>query len=314
MAYSRPKSYGYTQTPAPGGAVPAGDELVAWTDLDLTVANFHAMARAGAPTLADYDFTNPNPGELKIEHLTTSIQKWEGTNLQDGPVLIWPTQIPPRTFANPPGVSGNQWRNEDAILTVDMRVKSIGRTGGGDPLTLGVGPMMIFLQTDEGSGAVFIANNPAPPYHKAVAPGVDTSYFHAKFGFQNAATTNWDWASTSNQNIKVQGGLAGPIAAAGVGDSMQISTVPCYQNFSVGGQAGGSVVASCYDSRVTDGGVYFDGVANTPVWGNNFRSEVRYVYIGLAVSNWASGANAAGAFYVIDRLRYTIQPVRNRSL
>ena len=296
---------------AGGGGGGTGPE--AWTDLDLTVGVYHAMER-NPGTLANYAFTNPAPGELKIEHLNTSVEKWEGMGLQDGPVLIWPIQMVPRTFPNPPGVLGNIWRNEDAVLMLDMRIKSVGRTGGGIPQVLGVGPIMVFYQNDMGEGAVFVANNPKPPWGKATPAGIDNSYFGVRPGFNNLGTTNWDWVSTNNQWIKGTANQPGPLAAVGVADSARISTLSAFQNPSVGGQSGGTVVGSLYDSRVTDGGVYFDAVSNTPIWGNQFRSEDRYIYVGLHVSSWANIPAAAGSFLVIDRLRYLVQPMRNRSI
>ena len=297
--------------PAAGGG---GTGPEPWTDLDLTVGAYHPMEQA-AGILADFDFTNPNPGELRIEHLSNAARiVWGGS--QNGPVLIWPIQMVPRTFANPPGVTGNEWRCEDAILSVDMRIKSVGGVGGANPVRLGAGPMIVAFQQDQGEGAVFIANNPSPPYAKGVPPGIDNCYVAIRqvCTTVGAGNTDWNVEQTANSWGRVYNNLPGPIAAAGVADSARLTTAQAYQEPAVGGQSGGVVMASVYDSRVTDGGVVWDANVNWPLWSNQIRIEDRYLYVGINVSTWGNVAGCQGSYIVIDRLRYQVQPMLNRSL
>ena len=311
MAYLQPTDYGFVQTPAPGGAT--GTQLKEWIDLDLDLANFHLMAE-NAATLTTYTFSNPTASTLKIEHDTNGVQKWEGNGLQAGPVLVWKTQIDPRPDYTVAGPTGNQWRSEDCLLQMQMKVAGTFENGGvaADARTLGVGPIFIFLVADEGSGATFVTNDPVPSYKKSGGANAG-SYFHARFNRPNDSSTNFDFSCSSNQHAKNMNGLTGPLADTGVPNTIEISISPHYAASVTGSQNDGTCIASCFDSRVTDGGVEY-GIAMEPSWAPNIRVEDHYLYLGLAVQNWNSDALAAGTEITIEQIRYLVQPVRNRSL
>jgi len=324
MAYSRPKSFGYTQTPAAGGAPPApGNEYAPWIDVDLTVTagvpdGFHLM-QDPAPAAGDWIFSNPAADTLRVYHNSRSTPLWQVAT-QTGPILMVPAQIIPRTFPNPAGVTGNEWRSEDCTLLVQMKIGTAGfqndKTGGTGE-GLGIGPIIVWMGTDEGTGATLIANNPIPPYNSTTYGG--SSYVHNRMSKRNA-DYNDDWHNTVG--LYYSGGAAWdmwpvittPAGSAGTANTLQLSTANLYWDASCNKQGG--VASSLFDSRVDTGShVYNSGSQDRFLsqFDTNIKSERKYCYIGIAIQNWVAGVPSDGTYLDITGFRYCVQPMQNRS-
>lgn len=330
MARTIPAPTDATRTvPAPSPAAGGGPALVEWTEVDLGVTagtpdSFHPMMETMAD-LSNWIFSNPSAGVLRIYNNSAANPKWESTT-QTGPILMLKDQIVPRTFTNPAGVTGNQWRAEDALLMIEMTIGTAGfnndKTGNyGEGL--GVGPIVVWMTNDQGSGATLVTNNPKPPYNNGGSSYGGSSYYHARFSKRDT-DTNHDWHGTTAGGGASGGGFSldwNPVltsAAGSVGqpNTLMISNGPRYDASTSDKQ--GIFAASLFDNRVTNGSVHLFNASGQSHMQNKFdgntKSEGKYTYIGIAIQNWKPDPDADGTYLDVTRFRYLVQPLRNRSL
>jgi len=297
---------------AAGGGGPEG-----WTDVDLTVTNgdpdsFHLMdSNNGYNALTDWVFSNPSAGVLRIRQDSGKPSYWRGTT-QNGAILMLPTQIIPRTFTNPAGVTGNQWRSEDAILFVEMEFGPNGFLNdeqGNKGEGLCIGPILVAFSNDPGTGAALIANNPRPPYANNHAQWGDCSYVTCgvvKEG--NAAGNVW----SNKYSLGGNGGTWGThfgiknsvFGSAGEVNSLGLRMGGTYKNAASGRAVGAA--ASMFDSRVEHLGVK-DQWEYVNRYDHRIEVEHRYLYLGIAMDQFIV---SNGVYLDITKFRYRIQPTK----
>jgi len=316
--YAKPDDYGWTCTPSPGGGGGGGGGGGTgpedWTEVDLSVTagtpnGFWPMKKNGE--LWRWEWSNPSPGILRLKNNSNGAGGLWQNDQQEGPALIVPQQIQPRTFTNPPGVTGNQWRSEDCRLYIEVEFDPAGfkNAGAGAPngVGLGVGPILACYNTDWGSGAAFIANNPIPKFD---------SYTHVRASKENNQNDNV-WRNTFTLGSGTSGGswntptTGTALGSVGTSNVLSLAVGGQYKNAGSGREVG--AIASTYDARVTSGGVQDWWEFNNHFDHRNYI-EGKYVYVGLAVGSWLSGGTAEGTYLDIVRFRYRVQPLKNRSL
>ncbi len=320
-----------TRTIPPAPVVPggAGATHAEWVDVDLNVTggtpdSFHPMMQTTAD-LSNWIFSNPSAGVLRIYNNSRDDCHWQ-SNTQTGPILMLKDQIVPRTFTNPAGVTGNQWRAEDALLMIEMTIGAAGfnndKTGNYGEC-LGVGPIVVWMTNDQGSGATLVTNNPKPPYDNSGGGYGGSSYYHARISKRNA-DANHDWHGTTAGGGASGGGFSSdwnPVltsAAGSVGqpNTLMISNGPRYDASTSDKQ--GTFAASLFDNRVTNGSVHLFNASGQGhmqhKYDGNTKSEGKYTYIGIAIQNWNNGLPSDGTYLDVTRFRYLVQPLRNRSL
>ena len=329
--YTAPDDYGWTCTPAPGGGGGGGGGGTGpedWTEVDLSVTagvpdNFHPMHRLGQ--LWRWEVSNPSAGVMRIKTKTNgSAGVWQG-NQQEGLALIVPVQIVPRTFPNPAGVTGNQWRSEDCRLYIEMDVGPNGFLNDGTGhspagpygVALTVGPIIYAYDTDHGDGAAFVAANPTPAdsYTHVMAKKennpINTTWSHAFTLGQMSPPGNYPGVGANYNDSHI----ALPFGAVGTSNRLCLQTGGQYKK-SQANQANNREVgatASSIDTRVDDGG-FLDWWSMQNHSDNRHRIEDMYVYVGIAAGQWQYGNHVQGTYIDITGFRYRVQPVKNRSL
>ena len=307
-----------TTPPAPVAAGGGGASLKEWTVVDLDTDNFHITQAGGLA--AHWAITNPTAGTLRVQNNGHVAESWWGEGTQAGPILILKVgAIDPRPdYADPAGVSANQWRCEDAQLTVQMRytVDAIGNVNEGNNGTgLGISPGFIFFGEDQGAGAALVTANPVPPYNSSTYGR--SAYY--KFGCHKDNPTDG-----GNDTWDIQVSYCGYVAAtvigdtrlgsAGVENTVQVSVVQSYSNRQSIHEDFGACIGSVFDSRVVDGPGLVRSNESKPGFHGNLEVDGKYVYIALFVLNWTTQDWTDGTYITIEDLRYTVQPMRNRSL
>ena len=150
MAYDRPKTYGYTQTPAPGGGGGGGDPWSSWVDIPATSAGF-VIHQA-----TTWSVSNPTPDTLRVTSTTTgTVNNWTPTT-QNGIVLIWPVAQDPFPVLTPTGLTGPPWDGEHAVFK--MRAKVTKGSAIGSPNSIHGGVGLVTYTNDQG------ATPAAPPF------------------------------------------------------------------------------------------------------------------------------------------------------
>ena len=298
-----------------GGGGGGGTGPEDWTEVDLDVSNFHIMKKNGE--LWRWSITNPSAGVLRIKIASNgSGGIWE-SDQQEGPVLVVPAQIVPRTFANPAGVTGNQWRSEDCRLYIEMDVGVNGflndGSGNGAPYgtALQVGPIICCYDTDHGTGAAFRTANPIPKFD---------SYTHVMMKKDNPKNAHtWRHAFTLGRGttgeIHNDNQLTNPVGSAGQPNRLCLQVGGMYKRSQAdqGGNREVGATASSIDSRVEDGG-FSDWWSFLNHHSDRNRIEDMYVYVGIAAGQWNYSNDAYGTYLDITGFRYRVQPVKNRSL
>lgn len=299
-------------------AAPAGTPLKEWTVVDLDTDNFHITQQGGLA--AHWAITNPTAGTLRVQNNNHIVESWVKEGVQTGPVLILKVgAIDPRPdYADPEGVSANQWRCEDAQLTVQMRytVDAIGNVNGGNNGNgLGISPGFIFFGADQGADAALVTANPAPPYDYGEYSR--SSYY--KYGCHkdySAGGSNDVWDVSVSYCDYFAATVIGDtrLGSAGVVNTVQVALVQSYSNRTDNTKDMGTCVGSLFDSRVVDGPGLILTDESKPAWHANLEVDGKYVYIALFVLSWTTDDDTDGTYITIEDLRYTVQPMRNRSL
>lgn len=321
MSFATPNSNGWAKFPAPGGGgVAGGTGPEGWTNVDLTVANgvpngFHPMdSNNGYNAISDWVFSNPSAGVLRIRADSGKVCFWQGTT-QNGPILLHPTQIIPRTFTNPSGVTGNQWRSEDAILFVEMEFGPNGflndeQSNKGEGL--GIGPILVAFSNSPGEGATLRSNNPRPPYANNHAQWGNCAYVHVRVQREGNPTSNvW----SNSYSLGGSGGTAGNhfgirnavFGAPGQVNSLGLRMGGSYKNAASGRAVG--AVASMFDSRVEDGTVK-DQWEYVNRYDHRIEVERRYLYLGIAIETFIGNTYSNGCYLDITKFRYRVQPTK----
>lgn len=333
MARTSPLVGNATRThPAPdAGAAPApaGAALKEWTVVDLSLANFHITQKPGLANPNTWVFSNPAAGQLRVQNNgngiggvppDSSVENWWGAGTQDGPILILKVGAmnPRPDYADPAGVSANQWRCEDAQLTVQMRytVDAVGNVNAGNDGTgIGISPGFIFFGADQGADAALVTANPAPPYNSGSYGR--SSYYTLRCNKSNpggGAGHNWDFGVSYSGYASATGSFTGPLGSAGVMNTVQCSVVQSYSNRQSIHEDFGACMGSVFDSRLVDGPGLVRSNESKPGWHGDLEVDGKYVYIALFVLNWTTQDWTAGTHITIEDLRYVVQPMRNRSL
>ena len=289
-----------------------------WHVVDLNLANFHQKLTT------NYSITNPAGGGIQIKRTASGTANYGGTSEQDGPCLIYKQQISPRLGAKDSlaGVTDNRWRHGECQLTVAMRVGTPS-SDSGNGRGLGVGPGFVFLDTDYGSGATLVSNDPAPPFEDSTNDG--SYYFGAMVSKgNNDANVNWNRAQ--------KGGGAGSgvnwyddDATDALGSAGQVDTVVVqmdnapstadsvpsplswwYTNSRVNRDEGHSYGGSHGGSPYTGASINPRGI----VVSSDILSEGRYVYIAIFGATWNSGTGSDSSLITIEDLRYKVSRIK----
>ena len=315
MAFAKPNTNGWVKFPA---ADDSGTALKDWTVVDLDTDNFHITQQGGLA--AHWAITNPTASTLRVQNDGHLVESWVQEGTQTGPILILKVgAIDPRPdYADPAGVSANQWRCEDAQLTVQMRytVDAIGNVNEGNNGTgLGISPGFVFFGADQGADAALVTANPAPPYTSSTYSR--SSYY--KFGCHkdnpaDGGNDTWDVSVSYCDYFAATVIGDTRLGSSGVVNTVQVSLVQSYSDRSDNTKDMGACIGSVFDSRVVDGPGLILANESKPGWDANLEVDGKYVYIALFVLNWTTQDWTDGTYITIEDLRYISQPMRNRSL
>lgn len=308
MAFASPNVNGWTKFPA---------DLKGWTVVDLDTDNFHITQQGGLA--AHWAITNPTASTLRVQNDGHLVENWYGTGTQTGPILILKVgAIDPRPdYADPAGVSPNQWRCEDAQLTVQIRysVGAIGNVNEGNNGTgLGLSPGFVFFGADQGAGATLVTADPAPPYTGSTYSR--SSYY--KFGCQKAnpddgGDDTWSLGVSYNGGVLATQIADSRLGSSGVVNTVQVALVQSYSNRQDNTEDMGACIGSVFDSRVVDGPGLISGESK-PGWHSSLEVDGKYIYIALFVMTDTTEEWTDGTYITIEDMRYISQPMRNRSL
>jgi len=220
MAYSRPKSYGYTQTPAPGGGG-GGAGLIPWTEIPLDPAGFVVYGQG-----TDWILSNPTPTTLRASADHTAKLTWDNTGTQTGLVLIWPVVMDPFPIVPAPaGFTAAQWRSDYSILKLSCELTLGPTDASGTPQTIQGGPGLVTFTNAQGvapAGPPFTNTSPEPSW-----------YLHQITADRGGANDEWNaaWTGCGVGDWKNPGGGQNLPAFGAVGQANQAEMVVGYGGY-----------------------------------------------------------------------------------
>ncbi len=301
MAYSRPKSYGYTQTPAPGGGGGGGDPWAAWVDIPAAVGGWVIYQDAA------WSVTNPTPDTLRVTSLTTgTARNWTPTT-QAGIVLIWPQAQSPFPVVTPTGLTGPPWDGEHAVFK--MRAKVTKGSAFVSPNSIHGGTGFVTYTNDQGAapaGPVFSVASPEPSW-----------FFTIQMVDSNTGNNAWNpaWASSGQGGYSTNPPGLPPYGDVGQANEVAIQTGAGNRHAGALGQPERNEAVSMYwsDTRtpaVPPQWAYlqpYPGPAST----GELKIDGKYLYPALFVANFATNIQIGDWFEFAD-IQMLVQQVRGR--
>jgi hypothetical protein len=290
MAYSRPKSYGYTQTPAPG------PEMSPWIDLPTTAAGYSVYQDAG------WSITNPTPDTLRVTSTSTgTVRDWTAA-AQTGLIMILPTPVNPFPVEIPTGKSAQPWDSSRAILRVACRVTKGG--AGVDPRTIRGGPGWVSYTNDQ-LGA------PAAPPFGDLEPQ-PSWWAGAQVSDKDLGNNSWNpsWASNGPGWYSVTPASLPPFGDAGQANRVLLTS-------GIGGHSPGnrydeSFCAQYLDDRTPGAALTYSTIETGRAWSPGyFKLTGKYLHPAIFVANWGTQIQI-GDWFEFSEMRYLVQQVSSR--
>jgi len=290
MAYSRPKEWGYTQTPAPGGG-----PWAPWEDIPAASAGFVIHQAAG------WSITNPTASTLRITSTTTgTVRNWTAT-AQDGIVLIWPQAQSPFPALTPTGLTGPPWNSEHAVFQIRAKVTK-GSGLGVSPNTIRGGVGLVTYTNDQGGAPA------APPFLPGAAE--PSWFFNIQMTDKNLGNDSWNpsWASSGHSWYSVVPPSLPPYGDVGQANQVVIATA-----------LGGTDVSyneciSCFWSNTRTPGVapeyqnVRDYIGGNP---GDLKLDQKFLYPALYVANYGTNIQIGDWFEFAD-IQAQVQQIRGR--
>ena len=296
MAYDRPKTYGYTQTPAPGGGGPGGPTLSPWIDLSLDPADYAVYGVGSDWTVALVG------GKLRATRLTTPEKDWCNTAEQNGVVLIKKTPATSFPIQSVSGLTGDTWRGEYSTLKIYSKL--VFGTANTAPIRGTSGPGIVSYTNDQGgapAGPPFTVSSPQPSWYYVMH--VDQS--------DNASVYGWNEGWGGNNDCGYHPGIQTPaFGSAGQTNRMEIAV-------SQGRGTGGT--GSPSDNSI--GMLWMDDTDPTvpPAWARGYapnettatvRVDGKYLHPAHFFGSW--GSQQIGDFVEVSEWKYMVQQFPQR--
>jgi len=310
MAYSRPKDYGYTQTPAPGGGGGGGAAWSDWTTQSLDPADYDVFGDGAADwTLALVS------GKMRATKQSRTPLGWGNTAEQTGIAVINRIHETPWQAGPAPAGFGGEWKTAYAVFRSQVKVLFGSSAAGGEATKIFAGPALVTYDADQ------VGTPAGPPWSMPIGGAVNW-YYAATVAKRDwsAPRTNppgdyWNatyTGSTASNWIPVGANSNQPaFGSVGTSDQAEISTGSTYA-----GQFE-RINMTWQDSRSpTTAPQHVFSVNLDPSLNNTLHLDGKFLYSALIFGDfeWPPGTLGAevGDYVEITEWRTTVQQLPER--